>query len=66
MLVADDSPAVLEGGWNAARTVIIEFDSAEAAREWYSSADYQVAIPLRKAGADADVVIMSGFEMPAH
>jgi uncharacterized protein (DUF1330 family) len=66
LLVADDGPDVLEGEWNAVRTVIIEFDSVEAAREWYSSPDYQAAIPLRQAGADTDVVIVAGFEMPAH
>jgi uncharacterized protein (DUF1330 family) len=66
LIVADDGPQVLEGEWRAARTVIIEFDSVEAARQWYQSSDYQAAIPLRQAGADADVVILGGFEMPAH
>lgn len=66
VVVADDAPQVLEGTWGAARTVILEFDSVDAAQEWYRSADYQASIPLRQAGADADVILLSGFEMPGH
>jgi uncharacterized protein (DUF1330 family) len=64
LLVAEDGPEVLEGRWDAARTVIIEFDSVDAARAWYRSPEYQAALPLRQAAADTDVVIMAGFEMP--
>ncbi|HUR24046.1 MAG TPA: DUF1330 domain-containing protein [Acidimicrobiales bacterium] len=66
LLVADDAPEVLEGAWGAARTVIIEFDSVDAARAWYTSPEYQASIPLRHAAADTEVVLMSGFEMPGH
>jgi uncharacterized protein (DUF1330 family) len=66
VLVADDAPDVLEGTWGPARTVILEFDSVEAAREWYRSSEYQETIPLRQAAGDADVVLLSGFEMPGH
>ena len=65
VVVADDAAEVLEGTWVAARTVILEFDSVEAAREWYRSPDYQATIPLRQAAGDADVVLVRGFEMPA-
>jgi uncharacterized protein (DUF1330 family) len=66
LLVADERPEVIEGEWRANRTVIIEFDSVEAARQWYRSPDYQAAVPLRQAGADTDVVILAGFDMPGH
>ncbi len=65
ILVVDEAPDVLEGAWPATRTVVLEFESADAARAWYESADYQAAIPVRKAAADANVVIVSGFEPPA-
>jgi hypothetical protein len=44
--------------------IVLEFASVEAARAWYESPGYQAAIPLRQAAADANVVIVSGFEMP--
>ena len=66
LLVAEDAPDVLEGQWRPTRTVIIEFDSVDAARAWYASSEYQAAIPLRQAAADTDVVILGGFDMPAH
>ncbi len=61
VLAADGSPQVLEGDWAGDRTVILEFDSAEAARAWYDSPDYQEAMPLRRAAADANVVIVAGL-----
>jgi uncharacterized protein (DUF1330 family) len=65
LLVADDRVEVLEGQWHGNRTVIIEFESVEAAREWYRSPEYQAAIPLRQAAADANAVIVAGFDVPA-
>lgn len=63
-LVVDTQPQVLEGEWHGDRTVVVEFESVEAARAWYESAAYQEAKPLRAAAADCNVVIVSGFEMP--
>jgi uncharacterized protein (DUF1330 family) len=64
IIVADD-PEVLEGKWHGTRTVVLEFDSVEAARKWYQSSAYQAVIGERHASTDANVVIVSGFEMPA-
>lgn len=61
VLVVDPQPQVLEGDWAATQTVVLEFESPEAAREWYESEEYQAAIPLRQAAADTDVVLLSGF-----
>ena len=63
IVVADDVD-VIEGKWHGSRTVIIEFDSVEAAKAWYNSADYQAVVGLRHAAADSNAVIVSGFEMP--
>jgi uncharacterized protein (DUF1330 family) len=62
LLAVDQAPAVLEGEWHGNRTVIIEFDSVDAAHEWYTSAAYQAAKPLREAAADTNVVIVAGIE----
>ncbi|XUL93396.1 DUF1330 domain-containing protein [Streptomyces galilaeus] len=64
VLVADGRPQLLEGEWHGDRTVVLEFDSVEAARAWYESEAYGRAKPLRHAAADTNAVIVSGFEMP--
>ena len=54
-------PQRLEGAWHGTRTVILEFDSPDAARAWYNSPEYQAAIPLRQAVADSNAVILPGL-----
>jgi uncharacterized protein (DUF1330 family) len=64
VLAVDPAPQVFEGEWHGDQTVILEFESVEAARAWYGSAAYEAAKPLRYAAADTNAVIVSGFEMP--
>ena len=66
ILAVDPRPQVLEGEWHADQTVVIEFESVEAARAWYESPAYQEAARLRHAAADTNAVIVAGFEMPAR
>jgi uncharacterized protein (DUF1330 family) len=66
VLSVDDQPQILEGDWHGDRTVVLEFESVEAARAWYFSAGYQEAKPLRQAAADCNAVIVSGLEMPSR
>ena len=54
---------IVEGS-ERSRVVIIEFDSYDAALECYRSAEYQKAIALRKAAADADLTVLEGFDGP--
>ncbi|WP_105968006.1 DUF1330 domain-containing protein [Streptomyces geranii] len=65
VLAVDDTPQQLEGEWHGDRTVVLEFESVEAARAWYESAEYGEAKPLRHAAADSNMVIVAGFEPPA-
>lgn len=65
ILAVDDGPQQLEGDWHGDRTVVLEFESVEAARAWYESAGYEAAKPLRHAAADSNMVIVAGFEPPA-
>ena len=39
----------LEGSWDAARFVLLEFPTADAARAWWSSPEYAPAKALRQA-----------------
>jgi uncharacterized protein (DUF1330 family) len=63
-IVGDDNPEVIEGEWHGSRTVILEFDSVEAAHTWYRSPEYQAVVGQRHACAKSNVAIVSGFEMP--
>ena len=51
---------VIEGEW-VGQTIIMEFESVEAAKEWYYSDAYQAAAKLRQAAADCNGVIIPGF-----
>jgi len=57
-------PEVVEGPWHGSRTVILESDSVEAARNWYKSREYQAIIGERHASTEANAAIVNGFEMP--
>ena len=51
----------LEGRWHGTQTVLLEFESVEAAKQWYHADEYQAAAKLRQAAADCNGVIVSGF-----
>jgi len=65
VIVLDDAPELVEGSWHGKRTVVLEFDSVQAARNWYRSPEYQGVVGLRHAAADSNAVIVGGLEMPA-
>ena len=60
-VVFDDAPEVIEGEWPGRRTIVLEFPSVEAARDWYRSPEYQAVVGLRHAAADAHAGIVSGL-----
>ena len=43
-----------------ARNVVLEFDSYDAARAWYHSAEYQAAKALREGAAEMEMVLVEG------
>ena len=49
-------------GKGRARNVVIEFPSLAAARACYNSPEYQVAKKIRQAFADAEMVLVEGFD----
>ena len=60
-LAVDTAPTVLEGTWHGDQTVVLEFESVDAARAWYESEGYQKAAKLSQAAADCNAVIIAGF-----
>ena len=51
----------LEGDWRPSRLVVLEFDSMERARDWWSSPEYAPAKALRFQCADADMLLVDGL-----
>ena len=52
---------VLEGNWEPKRLVLLEFPSAERAREWWASEDYRPAKELRQATSTGDMIVIEGL-----
>jgi uncharacterized protein (DUF1330 family) len=50
----------LEGKWDNRRLVIIEFDNAERAKQWWASEDYREAKQLRQRTAETDLIVVEG------
>jgi uncharacterized protein (DUF1330 family) len=50
----------LEGDWNPERIVILEFPSAERAREWWESETYTRARLIRQRAAETKMIILEG------
>ncbi len=50
----------LEGTWPTGRFVVLEFPSAERAREWWGSEDYAAAQALRHAAARSKMILVEG------
>jgi uncharacterized protein (DUF1330 family) len=61
VLSVDQKPQVIEGEWHGSQTVVLEFESVDAARAWYKSDAYQKAAKVRQSAADCNAVILSGF-----
>jgi uncharacterized protein (DUF1330 family) len=61
ILVVDQKPTVVEGTWECTQTVLLEFESVQAANDWYYSDGYQAAVKLRQAAATCNAVILNGF-----
>ena len=63
--IASGASEVLEGEWHGHQTVMIEFESVEAAKAWYDSPEYQAVIGERHAAANSNAVIFEQFTLPS-
>ena len=53
---------MLEGEGDDRRTVVVEYESYEAAKASYLSEAYQSIIPLRADAAEAEFMVIEGFD----
>src|SRR2546430_9321345 len=59
--------AVLEGNWEPARLVVLEFEDLDAGKRWYDSPEYQAAEKPREGAANPDMVAVQGiYNKPAR
>jgi uncharacterized protein (DUF1330 family) len=59
-LVRGGETALVEGGPQPARIVVLEFDSPERAMEWYNSPEYQRILPIRLANTTGRALCSAG------
>ena len=64
VVVADESPIVLEGEWPANRTVVFRFPTEEDAMRWYRSPEYQAVAQHRVKSARTNLILAKGFTPP--
>jgi uncharacterized protein (DUF1330 family) len=53
--------AVLEGDWTPPRLVMLEFENLNAAKRFYTSAEYQEVKRLREGAARLNMVAVEGL-----
>jgi len=61
-LVRGGEMETLEGGELPPRTVVLEFDSVEAAKTWYDSPEYQAILKLRTDASTGHAQIVEGVD----
>jgi uncharacterized protein (DUF1330 family) len=59
-LVRGGSLENLEGKLSRNRLVVIEFDSKDSAKRWYTSSEYAPLIKLRQEASEGEVLIVDG------
>lgn len=59
-LVRGGACEALEGEWPRPRRVLLEFPSAEAARNWWNSPEYEKPRALRQAASKGRLLLMEG------
>lgn len=61
-IIRGGEKVILEGPEVTERMVMVKFDSVDAARRMYDSDEYQAAIKVRQAAAEASFIVMEGLE----
>jgi uncharacterized protein (DUF1330 family) len=61
-LIRGGAVTPVEGDWNPARLVLLEFPTVEQAKRWLNSAEYQKIAPIRQRATKSRAVIVEGHE----
>lgn len=60
ILASSNAPETLEGDEPHSRVVLLGFPTADVAREWYHSPEYQEITTDRHAASDGVIVVLDG------
>ncbi|HEY7014290.1 MAG TPA: DUF1330 domain-containing protein [Streptosporangiaceae bacterium] len=61
-LVRGGQHETLEGAWQPHRVVVTEFPSADHARRWYESPEYQAALAIRQRASTGSLILVEGAD----
>lgn len=61
-IVRGGATQTLEGSWQPGRMVVLEFPSAQQAKDWWSSPEYAPAKAIRQAASQTQMILVEGFE----
>ena len=59
-IVRGGKAETLEGDWRPKRIVVLQFENAERAREWWSCEEYREPKKLRQASANTRMILVEG------
>jgi len=65
VVVFDVAAKTIEGTPPGSHTVIVKFESTEAAKAWYESPEYQAVVPKRLAATKGSAVIAQSMNLGA-
>ena len=60
-LIRGGAYEAIEGNWKPQRLTLVEFDSMEKAKAFYSSPEYQTAIKARLGAANMKMLLVQGI-----
>src|SRR5438270_14027888 len=63
-IVRGGKTEVLEGDWKPKRIVVLEFESAQGAREWLNSEEYREPRKMRHRTARTNMILAAGNAAP--
>ncbi|HXV63599.1 MAG TPA: DUF1330 domain-containing protein [Vicinamibacteria bacterium] len=61
IVILDENSQVIEGQTTFPRTIVLKFESRDAAMAWYNSPAYEAVRPLRLEATEGFGVLVDGF-----
>lgn len=62
LVVADESPAIVEGAWDHDKVVVLSFLDVASFRTWYESKDYRAIVKDRIEATTGTLLLARGVE----
>src|SRR5579862_9344481 len=62
-IVRGGKTEIIEGEWNPGRLVILEFPTADRAKEWWNSLEYSKIKKIRLENAKSNMILVEGYNI---